>query len=151
MFYNCEYFMSDDENDDDVIRIVIDVFNQVFNDFNLPACICIVDGQTGLVITHTGEDCPSSELFEGQIASVLQAFEALKARFETSFNEKLNLFTLEFYGSAYYVDNLKTKGGAELYLIARSSYAELLSKARPFLTNIVQQIEMMFQVTEKQE
>lgn len=144
--------MSDDENGDDVIRIVIDVFNQVFDTFNLPACICIVDGRTGLVITQNGNDCPSIDLFEGQIASVLQAFEALKTRFETSFNEKLNLITLEFYGSAYYVDNLQTKGGAELYLIARSSYAELLSKARPFLTNIVQQIEMMFQViTEEPE
>ena len=139
------------DEDQDIIRIVINIFNQVFETFDLPACIGIIDGQTGLVITQNG-NCPEIDLFEGQIASLLQAFESLKVRFESSFDETLNLLTLEFYDLAFYVDNLKNTGSdTELYLIAQSSSPSLLSKARPFLASIVQKIEMMFQVSESED
>ena len=144
--------MSEEEEEEkDIIRIVMNIFNEVFDSFDLPACIGIVDGQSGLVISQNG-DCPDIDLFQGQLASLLQAFENLKGRFESSFNETLDLITIEFMGLAFYVDNLQgTPADTDLFLIAQSSSPSLLLKARPFLRSIVQKIEMMFQVSEIEE
>ena len=139
--------MSDQE--DDVIRVISSIFTEIFATFDLPVCIGIIDGQTGLVITSEG-DCPDIGLFEGQCASLIQTFVGVQTRFEASFGETLNLITIEFSGLAYYVDNL-VNTGANLFLIAQSSFPDLLNKARPFLLNIVNKIEMMFEVATTQE
>ena len=133
-----------EEEDPDVIRIVSSIFTEIFATFDLPVCIGIIDGQTGRVITQEG-DCPDIGLFEGQCASLIQAFGEVQSRFESSFGETLNLITIEFLGLAYYVDNLLNTR-ANLFLIAQSSFPDLLNKARPFLVNIVQKIELMFEV-----
>lgn len=145
MFENHEtgkYVMT--QEDEDVVRIVIDIFNEAFGSFDLPACIAIIDSD-GLALVTAGL-CPELGLFEGQMASIVTSFETLKAQFTTSFNDDLNLFTLEFENQAFYVDDLKT--GAGLYLVAHSENNSLLLKARPFLANIVEKIEMMFNIQE---
>ncbi|MHA2364370.1 MAG: hypothetical protein ACXAC7_10465 [Candidatus Hodarchaeales archaeon] len=134
--------MSESEAED-IISIVIDIFNQSFSQIDLPACIAIVDTD-GFTLVTTGL-CPEMGLFEGQIATAVASFESLKERFLTSFNESLNLITLEFDDQAFYMDDLH-KSGADLYLVAQCSSINLLVKARPFLTSIVQKIELMFTI-----
>ena len=143
--------MSDEK--EDPIQVIISIFKEAFETFELPACIGIVDSEGQSLVT-TG-DCPDLDLFEGQLASLIETFENIKHRFEQSFGDDLDLMILEFGNTTFYIDNLlhtSIEGeSGQLYLVAQSIHGDLILNARPFLTSIVQKIEMMFTIAKNGE
>jgi hypothetical protein len=138
---------------DEPIQVIIQIFNEAFSSFDLPACIGIVDSD-GFALVTSG-NCPDITLFEGQLASLIDTFETIRERFKR-FEDDLNLMMLEFGKNTYYLDNLlQTNVGSAnetiLYLVAQSDQKDLLQKARPFLVSIVNKIEQMFHLSNEEE
>ena len=143
--------MSKDE-EEDPIQVIISIFKEAFETFELPACIGIVDSQGQSLVT-TG-DCPDIDLFEGQLASLIDTFETIRSRFHASFSDDLDLMILEFGKNTFYIDNLSNTSleegdTSQLYLVAQSVHGDLILNARPFLTSIVQKIELMFTIAQE--
>jgi len=142
------------KEEEDPIRIIISIFTEAFQTFDLPACIGIVDSD-GLALVTSG-NCPDISLFEGQLASLIDTFETIRDRFKQSFADDLNLMMLEFGKTTFYLDNLLQsnidlgESHSSLYLVAQSDQKDLLLKARPFLVSIVHKIEMMFQISQQE-
>jgi hypothetical protein len=139
-------------SEEDPIQIIISIFKEAFETFELPACIGIVDNE-GLSLVTTGE-CPDIDLFEGQLASLIDTFENIRNRFTASFSDDLELMILEFGNNTFYIDNLlnstiDSKNTSQLYLVAQSVHGDLILNARPFLTSIVKKIELMFSIAQE--
>ena len=140
------------EEEEDPIKVIISIFTEAFETFDLPACIGIVDSD-GFSLVTSGK-CPDMNLFEGQLASLIDTFETIRGRFTQSFSDDLDLMMLSFGNSTFYIDNLLNSaisGTDHLYLVAQSQDRDLILNARPFLTSIVEKIELMFTISQQND
>ena len=141
------------QEEEDPIKVVMAIFQEAFETFDLPACIGIVDSD-GLSLVTSGK-CPDIDLFEGQLASLIDTFESIRDRFSKSFAEDLDSMMLDFGKNTFYIDNLLNSAVQgttnHLYLVAQSEQKDLLVNARPFLMSIVEKIEMMFSLSKGEE
>jgi hypothetical protein len=132
----------------DPVSIVIESFRQSFTGIETPICIAIID-KDGLALETIGS-CPDLIFLEGQGGAIVDSFEDLEKRFQTSFHEDIKLLILEmndYFIQIFPIYNSKT----ELYLIARYNSITLIIEAFPYLKGIIRQIEELININERKE
>ena len=118
------------------------IFHQGFQYFEVPAGIVLIDDNNNLLLSI---NCQDILFYQKQIVTIVDIFKSTRDRFESSFEDSLNLKTLKTMKNVYYVFNLLINKTSEsnklqLYLVIYSTNEQKIFDLIPFIDSIVKKL-----------